>query len=101
MKRLENKKYRDGAKDEQCKMNVAGVCNYDPDTVVLAHVKCLGGSWGAKTHDFSGVDACSACHEWLDSYKGEEEDRLFYTRRGIIRTLENRFERGLIKWGNK
>ena len=78
-------------------MNVVGVCSYNPETTVLAHVNTEGSTMGGKSDDFSGVDACYACHTWLDQHKGTELDELFYTRRAIIRTMRNRIERGIIK----
>ena len=85
-KPLKSQKLRYSAKGKQCTMNVANVCNYDPATVVLAHVNCEGGSIGGKTDDYSACFACCDCHTWLDTNAGSEIDRLFYTRRGMVRT---------------
>lgn len=87
MKRLISPKLQRSARGAECCMNVASVCNYNPETSVLAHVQVDGGKMGGKTHDVSAVIACSACHEWLDQHKGSELDELFYTRRGMIKTL--------------
>ena len=86
-KRIVSKKLQRSANGQQCQMNVAGVCNYNDATTVLAHVNVDGGKMGGKTDDISACFACSDCHNWLDAYLGTEEERLFYTRRAIIRTL--------------
>lgn len=95
-KPLKSQKLRHSAKGKQCTLNVAGVCNYDPATVVLCHIQCEGGSMGAKTDDFSAVFGCYECHHWLDNYHGPEEDRLFYTRRALVRTWKIWIEEGYI-----
>jgi hypothetical protein len=33
---------RKAAKGEECTLNIAGVCSYDPETVVLAHYRLAG-----------------------------------------------------------
>lgn len=78
-------------------MQVAGVCNYNPETVVLAHINTDGSAMGAKSSDYSACFCCSACHAWLDQNKGTELDRLFYTRRALVRTWTIWVESGLIK----
>lgn len=85
-KRLVSPKLQRSANGQECTMQVAGVCNYRTDTTVLAHINVDGGKMGGKTDDFSACFCCSECHKWLDQYIGTEEERLFYTRRAIIRT---------------
>lgn len=98
MKPVVSKKIRNAARGQDCTMQVMTICNYNPETTVLAHVNTTGtGSKGAKCHDFSAVFACHACHTWMDNYKGSGEDRLFYTRRALVRTWEKLIEMGLIK----
>lgn len=95
-KPLRSKKLTYSAKGQQCTLNVANVCSYDPATVVLCHIKTDGGSVGAKTDDFSACFGCYDCHQWLDNNEGSEEDRLFYTRRALVRTWREWVARGLI-----
>ena len=85
-KRIVSPRLRNSANGQECTMQVADVCNYRTDTTVLAHVQVDGGKMGGKTDDISACFCCAACHEWLDQYQGTEEERLFYTRRAIIRT---------------
>jgi len=96
-KRFKSKKLTDASRGAECTMNVCGVCNYNNETTVAAHINTDGGKMGGKTHDYLVADCCSSCHYWLDNYDGTEEDRLFYTRRALGRTLERRFNEGLIK----
>lgn len=93
---IKSKKLKDSARDQVCTLNVAAVCNCDPSTTVLCHIKTEGGCMGGKPPDISAAFGCSMCHEWLDQNKGTEEDRLYYTRRGIIRTQLKWIEMGIM-----
>ena len=98
MKPVVSKKIRNAARGQDCTMQVCGVCNHNPETTVLAHVNTTGaGSRGAKCHDFSAVFSCYACHYWHDNNMGSQLDRLFYTRRALVRTWEKLIEMGHIK----
>ena len=88
---------RKSARGQACAMNVAGVCNYTNDTTVLAHINTEGSGVGLKTDDFSAVFCCSECHRWLDQYLGDENERLFYTRRALVRTWRIWIDERLIK----
>ena len=56
------------AKDQECTVRLAGVCNHRPDTTVAAHSNSLshGKGIGLKTPDWCVVFACSDCHDVLD-----------------------------------
>jgi len=97
--RIRSKKLLDGARGENCTMNVADFCNYDNTTTVTMHINVAGGCMGGKTGDTSTVYGCSDCHSWLDQNKGSELDQLYYTRRALVRTLNRRIEQGLFKIG--
>jgi hypothetical protein len=48
-------------------IRLPGICNHDPDTTVLAHVRLVGVSgMGMKSPDLLGAWACSACHDVVD-----------------------------------
>lgn len=55
------------AKGQPCMIRVAGICNRNPETTVLAHYR-LGGTCGTgmKPPDMLGAWACSACHDAVD-----------------------------------
>jgi hypothetical protein len=61
-------KIRQSARGEDCTINLEGVCNYDPDTVVWAHSnKAIHGkSMGRKADDEWGAYACFSCHACVD-----------------------------------
>ena len=45
---------RKAAKGEQCTLNIAGVCNYNPETVVFCHFPSETHGMGLKSDDLSG-----------------------------------------------
>lgn len=88
-------KLRRSAKDEACTLNIAGVCCYDPKTVVLCHISDFdGGGMGLKAGDLCAVYGCHLCHARLDAKK--VDDRYFYIARAIVRTHERMVEKGLL-----
>lgn len=66
------------------------VCNNDPATTVLAHVRIIGVSgMGIKAPDFLGAHACAACHDVYDRRVPTELEREFVELaflRGMVRT---------------
>lgn len=96
---------RKAAAGEGCTMQVAGVCNYQPDTVVLAHLRWIGDCGvGIKPTDLQAVFACSECNRWTDSptvaetadRQRYESDRNFYALRAIVRTQLRMVAKGII-----
>ena len=57
-------KYTKAAKGQECLVRIPGVCNFDPDTTVFAHLP--SGGWAMKSRDIFGAFACSDCHDALD-----------------------------------
>ena len=44
-------------------MRLPGICNRDPETTVLCHIRRFSGAGIAqKPHDFIAYHGCSACH---------------------------------------
>ena len=71
-------------------MNIAGCCNYNPETVVMAHINTDGGKMGGKSSDLSAVHACSSCHDVMDRRVQSAEfntHKYYYINRALIRTL--------------
>ena len=89
-------KIRQAAKGEPCLMRLS-ICNHDPATTVLAHVRAAGNAGtGIKPPDISGVFACSACHDAIDGrtrYPVEPVELLH----GILRTHDRLRSMGLVK----
>ena len=66
-------------------VRLAGICNHNPDTVVLAHFRLIGTSgMGLKPLDIQGAWACSNCHAYVDSHKDAETQLAF--AHGVFRT---------------
>lgn len=58
---------RKEAKDRDCMVRLPGICNFNPETTVLAHYRKAGISGiGQKSPDLIGAWACSACHDEID-----------------------------------
>lgn len=93
---VKSKKLRESARGQDCTLQVAGVCNGNPETSVLAHMPSEIA--GHKSTDISSCVACSSCHDWLDRRnRGNEEEREWYMRRAQVRTLHLWLSMGLLK----
>lgn len=84
---------RKEARGKECMVRIPGVCNFNPETTVLAHYRIAGycGS-SLKPDDDLGAWACSACHDVIDGriavkYHPYSRDqlRLFHAE-GVMRT---------------
>ena len=58
---------RAAAKGRECQCRFPLVCNHNPETTVLAHIRRgnVAGK-GQKPNDLIAVLACSACHDEID-----------------------------------
>ena len=62
-------------------VRIPGVCNHNPETVVLAHQN--GGGMGLKAAHCEAAYACSDCHDAVDrrvitEFSGSELQMMFY-----------------------
>lgn len=59
---------RKAAHGQDCTMQIPGVCNRNPETVVWAHSNNYADGKGAgiKARDEEGCFACHACHSFYD-----------------------------------
>lgn len=92
-------KIRNSAKGEDCTVNIVGVCNYSPDTVVLAHLPDESKGIGKKADDVSACYACASCHDAIDRRRYDqdfEEHREWYLRRAMVRTWRRLVQKGII-----
>lgn len=67
------------------------ICNHNPETTVLAHIRMAGLSgMGIKADDLLGAWACSSCHDAIDRRSHTDLDR-DYVRlahlEGMARTI--------------
>lgn len=64
---MPRKSLRDVARGKPCMIRLPGICNGDPSTTVLAHLRMAGITGTAqKAPDMLGAWACSACHDACD-----------------------------------
>lgn len=98
MKRIKSKKITQSAKGADCTLRIPGVCNFNPETTVFAHLN--GGGMGTKHSDLHGCYSCSSCHDWLDGRNYGSGERVFRDAeflRAMIETQNKLIEQGLIK----
>jgi hypothetical protein len=93
-------KLRKAARGRECMVRLPSVCNHDPETTVLAHVRLAGVSgMGMKSDDLLGAWACSSCHDAIDRRAHTDVDR-DYVRlahlEGMVRTIAVLKKEGLI-----
>lgn len=96
---IRSQKLRDSANGQNCTLNIAGACNYNPETVVLCHFPHESHGTALKSTDISSGYGCSGCHDAIDNRSKSglsEEDREFYMRRSQVRTWEKFVELGLV-----
>ena len=95
---VKSKQLRKAARDQECSIAILGVCNYQPETSVMAHVSSPIG--GYKSSDLGGtLIACSSCHDVLDRRVINEEferERDWYILRGVQITLDKLHDLGII-----
>lgn len=83
------------ARDRECQVRLPNVCNRDPATTVLAHLRLIGVSGlGIKANDLFGAWCCSSCHQWCDTHHDDESKLLFY--QGIFRTQNALLREGIL-----
>ncbi len=90
------------AKGRECQVRLVGICNYNPETVVLAHYRSaeLCGM-GIKPKDIIGAWACSDCHDAIDGRVQTEysKDELELAHlKGMVRTLNTLCREGKIHY---
>lgn len=97
---IRSKKITGAARGEECTINVAGHCNYNPETVVYCHFPDETHGMGMKACDLSGGFGCSACHDVVDGRVKDlmfDQDREWYFRRSQNRTQRRLIELGVMK----
>ena len=99
---IRSKKITESAKWQECTLQIAGECNYDPATVVFCHFPDESHGTAIKSDDLSGGFGCSSCHDCVDNRRYSREFieyRDFYMRRAQTRTMRKLFEIGVLKIG--
>jgi len=91
---------RKQAKGRDCTVRLQGICNHNPETTVLAHIRMAGLSgMGMKADDLLGAWACSNCHDAIDRRSNTDLDR-DYVRlahlEGMARTITILRKEGIV-----
>ncbi|MGP2964128.1 DUF1364 domain-containing protein [Serratia ureilytica] len=85
------KNLRKEARGRDCQIRIPGICNFNPETTVLAHYRLAGTSGTAiKPDDAQGAWACSACHDEVDRRTRliDANDARLMHAEGVMRTQE-------------
>jgi len=103
-------KLRKSAKGQDCTLNIVGVCNYNPETTVLAHLPSEFKGMGNKSPDYCACFACSDCHDAIDGrtkwqseidaehgYNAVKHNLEWYMRRAMVRTWKFWIDEGYIE----
>ena len=95
---IKSKKIRESAKGKDCQVRIPGVCNFRPETTVLAHV-ARGSGVAQKCDDIHSAYACSDCHDVIDRRvrMGSANELLVYAYEGMVRTQKLLLEQELIQ----
>lgn len=94
-------KIRESARGKQCQIRLVGICNHNPETVVLAHYRMAGTCGIAmKPSDIQAAYACSRCHDAVDGrlktdLSHDELQTAF--AEGVMRTQQILIKQGLLK----
>lgn len=69
-------KLRKFAAGKPCMLRMPGVCNFNEETTVLAHIR-RGGTAGVgmKPPDMCAIWACSNCHDLIDQRNRRGDDQ--------------------------
>ena len=75
------------AKGQPCMLRLPGICNGNPETTVLAHIRRGLYGMGIKPVDWCGVWCCSACHDAYDRRTTHPEMQREYFEAEMLRAL--------------
>lgn len=92
---------REYARGQDCQVRIPFVCNRDPATTVLAHIRLAGITGvGMKAPDLLGAWSCSACHDAID-YRSKTDFAPEFLRQchleGMARTIAILTAEGIIR----
>lgn len=90
------------AQGKECQMRYPGVCNGNPATTVLGHIRMAGiTGTGLKAPDLLGAWLCSDCHDLTDGrvhLSGDQSERIrlsFFE--AVVRTQYELIKMGAVK----
>jgi hypothetical protein len=87
------------ASGKSCQIRVPEVCNFNPETTVLCHLRIAGMSgMGFKVPDLLGAWGCSSCHQYVDA--NHPDSRLLLLE-GVARTIAELLEEGVLHFSSE
>lgn len=93
---LISQKLRDSARDQPCTFQIPSICNGDVSTTVLCHIHDETKGLSNKAEDYSAAFGCSSCHSAIDLHRLSKQDELYYSLRGLQRTMRYWVSSGLV-----
>ena len=96
-RKYQSLKITQSAEGQECQVRYPGVCNFNDETTIFAHLN--GGGMGTKQPDLIGSYCCSSCHDVYDGkVNASFTDRgiQVYFHDGIFRTQQILLDKGLI-----
>ncbi len=90
---------RNEARGRECRIRLVGICNHDPETTSLAHLRMAGITGvGMKAPDLLGAWACSECARATENgYEADEATQIAFFE-GVMRTQAQLIREGKVKW---
>lgn len=92
---------RQNARGRECVVRLPSICNGNPETTVLAHLKRGGWCGTVKPPDICAVWACSACHDAIDGRVRTDLTREqidAHLLGALCRQLVIYASKGMVKW---
>lgn len=90
------------ARGKDCMVRLPGICNGNPETTVLAHLRMAGVTgMGIKAPDVLGAWCCSSCHDAVDRRSEKDLEREYLRLafcEGIMRTQAKLVAEGVLNW---
>lgn len=90
------------ARGRPCMVRYPGICNGNPETTVLAHVRLAGITGvGLKSPDPLASWCCSSCHDAADGRANSDlglAARTLGLYEGVLRTQAQLIKEGKLKW---
>lgn len=84
------------AEGQNCEIRLAGICNFDIKTTVLAHFRLSDMSGiGLKSPDIFASFSCSACHSYVDTHHDDPTQCAHLL--GVIRTQARLVKMGVLQ----
>ena len=87
------------ARGRDCQVRLPGICNFNSETTVLAHIRIAGlCGTSMKPPDLIAAWACSACHDEIDRRTRimDADTARLYHFEGMARTIDTLIKEGLI-----